>query len=193
MHIIAVCGYKGAGKTTIGNYLARTAGYQSMAFADGLKDTVSLLFGYSREMLAGETVESRNIRETVEPLWSHYLGQPTTPRQTLQKIGCLFRDHVHPDFWCSVLLERAAPIQHNVVITDLRFPNEAEFFRKRFGRNRVLVIRVERPGLALDTHISETAHLGIEVDAVIENTGSEPELCAKVDRVVKGYYRAIVP
>lgn len=188
MRIIAVCGGKGHGKSTIGKHMP---GFVQMGFADSLKDVVALLYGYSREMLAGETIESRNIREMMDPTWSRAFGYGVTPRQTLQNVGCMFRDHIHPEFWCHTLAQRISSSGSDVVVTDMRFPNEAEFLRKWYGKQSVMVIHVVRPGLSdpPDLHISETSHNQIFADFEVINSGTEAELLAKVNRAVECYFR----
>ena len=42
------------------------------------------MFGWDREMLEGDTEESRDWREKVDPYWSTETGNPITPRLILQ-------------------------------------------------------------------------------------------------------------
>ena len=61
--IIGICGFIGGGKDTIADYLVNVQHFRRVSFAGALKDAVSSVFGWNREMLEGRTQESRNWRE----------------------------------------------------------------------------------------------------------------------------------
>ena len=61
--IIGICGLIGSGKGTVADVLVDEHGFQKISFADKLKDAVSVLFDWDRDMLEGETSESRFWRE----------------------------------------------------------------------------------------------------------------------------------
>ena len=106
MIIIGICGFAGSGKDTIANHLIETHGFKKLSFASVLKDIVSILFSWDREMLEGLTKESRKWRETKDEWWSKKLERTITPRYVLQDLGTdLFRNHFDQNFW-SVILER---------------------------------------------------------------------------------------
>lgn len=143
--IIAICGLQGSGKDTIGSYLINKYGFTKLSFAGVLKDIVSILFGWDRDMLEGATQESRAWREQVDPWWSDKLGMGNlTPRYVLQYFGTdLFRTHFHPDIWV-IAVERQLAKYSNCVITDCRFPNEIEMLRAS-GATVVKVTRGKLP------------------------------------------------
>jgi hypothetical protein len=45
-----------------------------MSFACSLKDTASVMFGWDRDLLEGDTVESRKFREQKDEFWSDKFG-----------------------------------------------------------------------------------------------------------------------
>ena len=143
--IIAICGLQGSGKDTIGSYLINSYGFTKLSFAGVLKDIVSVLFGWDREMLEGATKKSREWREQVDPWWSQKLGiENLTPRYVLQYFGTdLFRNHFHPDIWV-IAVERQLSKYTNCVITDCRFPNEIAMLRTA-GATIIKVTRGELP------------------------------------------------
>jgi len=51
--ILGVTGLIGSGKDTIADYLVTTHGFKRVSFAASLKDAVSTVFGWDREMLEG--------------------------------------------------------------------------------------------------------------------------------------------
>ena len=69
------------------------------------------------------------------------------------------------------------PEQSNWIITDTRFPNEAEAIKKAGG----IVIRVNRPGVQpINPHPSETSLDDWGFDAVINNDGDVADIVHKV-------------
>ncbi len=67
----------------------------------------------------------------------------------------------------------------NWIIPDVRFPNEAEAILKRDG----ILIRVERHGIPISNHSSETALDNFEFEHYIENDGTIMDLINKVKPV----------
>ena len=128
--IVGFCGLAGSGKGTAGDILVEKHGYTKLSFADSLKDAVSVIFGWDRSLLEGDTLESRTFRETVDEFWSKKFGHKITPRIVLQEVGTyLFRDHYLDTIWIDSL-ERKIQNYDKVVICDVRFPNEIEFLNK---------------------------------------------------------------
>lgn len=123
--IIGICGFEGAGKDTVANYLVAHYGFTKLSFAAVLKDITAALFDWPRALLEGDSAESRSWREVVDPWWAEKLGMPGfTPRLALQLLGTnVFRQHFHSDIWLFALERRFQKYKH-VVVSDCRFPNE---------------------------------------------------------------------
>lgn len=204
MSIVALVGFKGSGKDTVGNMLVGL-GHHRFSFADALKDVLAAMFGWDRALLEGDTAESRDWREQVDPWWADKLGIPQfTPRWAMQNVGTdILRRHLHPDLWVFNVERKIAalPPGSDIVLIDARFPNEIAVARRASGQ----VIRVKRgpepewvkTAIAANrggvkarrwmkehvgVHESEWAWLGEPVDAVIENDGSLEDLRAQVLR-----------
>lgn len=187
--IIGICGFQGSGKDTIADYLQNIYGFKRDSFAATLKDAVAAVFGWDRELLEGRTKESRAWREQVDPWWAKRLGMPDlTPRLVLQKWGTeVARKSWHDDTWIASLENKLSRTQDDIVITDVRFPNEIRAVKDAGG----IVIRVVRgpepdwystalganAGILPDQellkqlgiHPSETAWIGTKFDAVLDN------------------------
>lgn len=193
--IIGVCGLIGAGKDTVADYLVNIHQFRRESFAASLKDAVSSVFGWDRELLEGRTKASRAWRETVDPWWSSRLQMPhLTPRWVLQYWGTeVIRHGFHDDTWIASLENKLRISPDDVVISDCRFPNEIRAIKQAGGRV-IRVVRGPEPEwyslaetvnqgperniswslskLKLDEykiHHSETAWIGTEFDAVLDN------------------------
>ena len=140
--IIGICGLAGSGKDTIGDALVNNLpNWEKVSFASHLKDVTALLFGFDRKMLAGETPEDRAIREQPDKFWSEKMGKDFTPRYALQYLGTnLLRNQLHQNIWVDCLERKILESDKNVVITDVRFPNEINMIRNVGGE----IWRVER-------------------------------------------------
>ena len=202
MHVVLFVGFKDSGKDSAAQYLIENYNYRKFSFADALKDCLSAIFVWPREMLEGTTAESRTWREQVDPWWAERLGIPHfTPRYAMQYIGTnVFHTHVHKEVWVLSVEKRLLDLEtaSKVVFIDGRFPAELSLARKLKGT----VLRIRR-GLdpewydtarkanfgdpkALETmkesgiHVSEWAWIGQRVDAIIDNDDDLPALYKKV-------------
>jgi hypothetical protein len=133
--IVGICGAIGSGKDTVAQYICDSREYVRVSMAAALKDAAAVVFGWDRDMLEGLTQEHRAQREQPDPFWAEKLGIPGfSPRMALQIVGTdLFRDHFHPEIWVFAA-ERKIMQATNVVISDIRFPNEIEMIRRHGGQ-----------------------------------------------------------
>jgi len=203
--IIGVCGLIGSGKDTIADYLVNVHGFRRDSFASSLKDAVSAVFGWDREMLEGRTRSSREWRERPDTWWSQRLGQTITPRYILQQWGTeVCRRGFHDDIWIASLENKLRCSQDHVVISDCRFPNEITAIRRAGG----IVIRVMRgtdpdwfraaqqhfcAGAALleeMPHSSEWAWAGTKFDALLDNNHSLDDLYHQVSDLLQDHHDA---
>ncbi len=203
--IVAFVGFKGCGKNSAAETLIEH-GYTSFAFADALKDTVAAIYCWDRDMLSGDTEESRIWRETVDEWWAAKLGIPDfTPRMALQIVGTdLFRNHFHRDIWLMNMERRISMVEGDIVITDCRFANELDLARSLGG----CVIRVQRgadpnwysvAAMANSSrnttmmeefgiHSSEWSWIGTDIDYTIHNNGTREELKIQVQKFLDEKY-----
>ena len=209
MNTIGLLGNIGSGKNTVAQYLA-TKGCIPTSFAGPLKDLCANVFGWDRELLEGETDESRQFRETVDMFWSKKLSIPNfTPRLALQLIGTdVMRNHFNENIWISSLEYRVKKLHHQnecVVISDCRFQNEVKIIQAMNG-TIILVEREEKPewyeialkanqGDAVARHImnrdfkqihaSEWDWIGCHIDFTVKNNSTKEELFEQIDQILE--------
>jgi len=193
--IIGICGFIGSGKGTVSDILVNTYGYEKIAFADSLKDSVSAIFGWERHLLEGDTQESRTFREKIDPFWSRKMKRDITPRYILQIMGTeVMRDNFLDSIWVDSLERKIDPFK-NYVISDTRFPNEIDCIKRMNGKvfqvqrgrypewwdtafmnnrgeNRNSSMEKDYP----EVHLSEWAWIGCEIDSIIFNNGTIDDL-----------------
>ena len=205
--LLGLVGFIGSGKGTVGDILVNEYGFVKEAFANPVKDACATIFGWHRDLLEGDTTESRAFREQPDAFWSKVMGRDYTPREALQKMGTeAGRNVFHNNLWVHAL-ERRMERDKSYVITDCRFPNEMAMIREHGG----LIVRVKRgdepdwynEALQVNTyfrgcqtmptykgiHYSEWAWVGYPIDVVICNDDTVEALRSSVrtllDRSIK--------
>jgi hypothetical protein len=140
--IIGFVGFIGSGKDTAADYLVNFHGYRRDSFANTLKDAVACVFGWDRTLLEGRTKEAREWREQVDTWWAERLNMPNlTPRLMLQLWGTeVCRNGFHDDIWIASLENKMRKTSDNIVISDVRFPNEIKAIHNAGG----IVVRIKR-------------------------------------------------
>ena len=85
--LIGLVGLIGSGKDTVAERLVTQHGFERDSFAKSLKDATASIFGWDRELLEGNTKESREWREQPDIFWSKKFNKEITPRWVLQYFG----------------------------------------------------------------------------------------------------------
>lgn len=205
--IIGLVGLINSGKGTVAGNLVSKYNFRQDSFASSLKDACCAIFDWPRDLLEGDTQISRDWREGIDEWWANELSIPAfTPRLALQLIGTdVLRNNFNQDMWFLTLKNRIRknPAQ-NVVISDVRFPNEIKFIKDQGGK----LIRINRGPLppwyetALlanngnsiaksimeqtypAAHQSEWAWVGSDIDYQINNDGTVDDLTKNIDDVL---------
>ena len=140
--IVGFVGFIGSGKDTAADYLVNFYGFRRDSFAATLKDAVASVFGWDRELLEGRTKNAREWREQIDPWWSNRLNMPQlTPRLVLQLWGTeVCRKGFHDDIWIASVENKMRKTGDNIVISDVRFPNEIKAIHNAGG----IVVRIKR-------------------------------------------------
>jgi hypothetical protein len=197
--IIAFAGLIGSGKGTAADHLINNHNFVGLSFAGSLKDCLSAVFHWDRELLEGITPESREWRERVDSYWAEKLQiKNFTPRMAMQNIGTdLFRNHFNDSIWTHSLEKKILNLNSNVVISDLRFFNESVMLRN-LGANIVRIVRGDDPVwyslaricpddmkiLYPNVHASEYGWASIEFDVIIDNDSGIDKFIKKINLLV---------
>lgn len=184
--LIGITGLAQSGKDSIGKFLVEEHGFTRFAFADTLKEMALALNPYVESSPAAET--SLRLRDQVERVgWENAKMNPEV-RRFLQVLGTEgVRDHLGEDSWVKAMdlklrgfgewtfkLEANPLGDHsiysspNAVITDVRFPNEAEYIWS-VGGSVIRVARENMDGTPFDNgigrdHPSERSVSGLIAD-----------------------------
>jgi len=173
MQILAFGHQKNVGKDTLAQQVLTLAKSQrpdlqivKVGFADLLKSMCHRLYGWAG-LQPGYAYEDGPGRVRKE-MQLATLGK--SPRQIWIEVGNKLRE-VYEDTWIDAVLNG---IQADVLlISDLRYPNEAAKIKARGGR----IIKVTRPGLPPSHDIADDALLDYNAwDAVVINNGTLEDL-----------------
>lgn len=186
--LLGLTGLANAGKDTVAQLLSIHTGAARFAFADGVYEEVGRAFDVSSTAILG----LRATKETpmdclalyrcmdrgfVDALPAHIRSEPykaRSPRNILQWWGTEYRRVQNPGYWVTaaqqtILSLWAQPMPPSgIVVTDVRFPNEAELIRNLGG----LIWKIDRPGTAPAPtgHVSEVHGDEFQPDLTIRNT-----------------------
>lgn len=200
---IGLIGRARAGKDTAAAILAQHHGYERRAFADTLKATLTDADPFVRvtpdehrdlEALGWPRVHEWHrdqfyrLSELVAALGMEATKNTVADaRRLLQGLGVAVRDHLDPDAWIRPVIgaiqAREAP---RIVVTDVRFPNEAAAIRAAGG----VLVRIVRPSHHLPAaglHVSETALDDFRVQGTVVNDGTLADLARLVDALIVAF------
>lgn len=162
--IIGLSGYAQSGKDTVANILVEHYGFTRVAFADKIRELLYEMNPNLRDTLLQQAVNAHG--------WDEVKSDPTV-RRMMQNLGVGARKLFGENFWVHQAMNSMANAHPNIVVTDVRFINEADTLKTNGGQ----LWRVKRPGIeAVNTHISETEMDGYKVDQILHNGGTIEEL-----------------
>lgn len=168
--LIGLHGRAHSGKDTVAVILRERHGFARTAFAQPIKDALCILFqsfGLTRAHF-----EDPQLKEADLP------GMCRSPRYLMQTLGTEWGRHlVGEDLWIAHLERRTKYYGSRIVVTDVRYEDEAQWIRAQGGR----VWHITRRDIAaVRAHSSEE---GLRIDGqdlVIDNNSTLEELEAAV-------------
>lgn len=175
-------------------WLEEQSGWEIKKFAGKLKTIASMLTGIPVEKFENQEFKTTTLGEEWDFADADDQANIMTVRMFLQKLGTDgLRNGLHTNTWVNALFadyvynmsgysDRMTVLDMdelypNWIITDCRFPNEAEAVHKRGG----IILRINRPGItAVNAHPSETSLDDWKFDGIITNDGSKQDLFNQV-------------
>lgn len=165
----------------------KTCPLKQKSYAKKLKRVATILTGIPLSRFENQKFKKKTINADLN----------ITVREFLQKLGTeAIRDNIHEDIWVNALFTdyKTITVRHpvpvraagyidqeifpNWVITDVRFPNEAQAIKKRGGR--LIKILRDNSNMRKHTHISENLLDSYDFEYTIENNGNLDDLIATV-------------
>lgn len=174
MRLIGISGAKGSGKDTFASmlleYNSSSINIRTMAFADPIYDMVAVMLG--------RTVAELKVMKR----------EGSALRHMLQTLGTEWgRNLIDNNVWVDVTKKRIESISSEydyIILTDVRFENEADYIQKSHGGT---LTHLERPGYSegdekTNSHTSESHLEALKNRAdvrILNSTLSQLEDCAK--------------
>jgi hypothetical protein len=172
--LIGLTGLAGSGKDTVRGLLQARHEFNGIAFADPIRDMLSVLFtscGVSDDWMTERELKERDI----PAIGASY-------RKMAQMLGTEWGRQIDPNFWLKITEAKVKYINEidsgAIVISDVRFPNEAEWIQSQGG----MIWKIIRPNIdAVREHASEALVNQLPYDWVIDNRGSIEDLGESIE------------
>ncbi len=172
--LIGLSGYARSGKDTVAELLCLNYGYKRVSFADPMRQALYVLSPKIDNIV--------RLSEYVDDYGWDVAKQNQEVRRLLQVFGTeVGRKMFGLDFWINIALKDLSG-DTQVVISDVRFPNEADAIAKLGGS----MWRINRKNhSAVNGHASEHAMDNYMFNHVIYNDGTLDDLSDEVFMLAK--------
>jgi hypothetical protein len=183
--VLGLMGSKGSGKDTFADMLVADHGFTKVAFADALRDALLVLnpviMGYSHYeddlTRYSELIESYGYDEA-KRLFPEV-------RRLLQTLGTdVVRNMIGMNTWVDILERRIWAMEGPVVVSDVRFRNEAWMVQAQEQGVTLLINRYD-PLFDRDQHQSETDLIGYTPDLTVWNNHDLASLACDAYAIAK--------
>lgn len=169
--LIGIVGRKRSGKDTLAGFISgMSPGTRVLSFAGPLKQACKHAYHLSDDQLD-------DTKDVIDHRWG------MTPRDMMKSLGVNYFRSQDDGHWTKNMSFRLEGLGKNVtvVISDIRFQNEAAFVREHGG----VLIHVSRDLESnSDDHVSEQTTDAIECDHYIRNDGSLDDLRASAKSIL---------
>ncbi|MFA5722493.1 MAG: hypothetical protein WC940_02935 [Candidatus Paceibacterota bacterium] len=168
MFIIGVTGLAGSGKTTFVDTFYDCFPCKiniiKLNFSDELKVIAKIMFHLSDEDVNTQEGKKRYVDD-----------YKLTVRELLQRLGTEICRSIHNDYWINCYTHKINENNPQIVLTgDVRFENEVNYIKSTGG----IVVKIVRPELKPETHISENNVLNADYEII--NDGSLEDFKNKI-------------
>ncbi|MEU3986083.1 hypothetical protein AB0F77_39505 [Streptomyces sp. NPDC026672] len=178
---IGIIGRARSGKDTAGKWLVDERGYRRVALADPLKEAALRLNPIIDDGNVGYSFTAAQLSEVVDGYGWERAKEIGDTRRILQELGASIRA-LDEDFWLRQALKKTQEANDHgvpVVITDVRYRNEADSLR----RSGFHLVYIHRPGVPRMDHESENSLTAADAGSYINNAGDVDDLHLMVEEV----------
>lgn len=206
--IIGITGKKGAGKSTVAEFIEDEYDFHEYAFADALKSACLLIFQLQARQLYG----SQNDKESIDEYWG------VSPRVIMQEFGTAMRSIAARNarldkIWIRGLHREIINKDPNrVIISDVRYQDEADSIKEYETRGwTAIIIKIIRDEAATgmqrkkrhpenpetnssvetaeissitNTDLHESEMQEVKYDYLVENASTRRDLFAKIKKIM---------
>ena len=176
--IIGLSGYARSGKDTVAEILVLNHGFKRLAFADNIRKAIIRLDPILEN--------GKRISDMVDEYGWEIAKSYEEARRLLQVFGTeIGRDMFGQNFWVEQVFEEMNlyPMYDNFVISDVRFPNEADMIAWNQGE----VWRINRSSVSpINSHPSELALDEYSFTRTLSNDGTIENLSREVSSILRG-------
>lgn len=176
--VVGLCGNAGTGKDSATEFLLHYQNTRCVRFAlaDPIRE-IGKIFGFTLNQMT-----DRKLKETEDSFWK------VSPRFFMQRVGTeMFRKQWREDVWIELARKRILDYRalsstygfignpRIIFISDIRFPNEAEFIKSIGG----FVVKIERDGFTKtgeQLHDSEKFIASIKQDLLVKNDAPDSNI-----------------
>lgn len=190
VHLVGIGGKLRSGKDAFADHLVSAHGFTKMNMSDPMNAAARVMNPWIPVSKPSGALVWVRYADLVDEIGFTEAKKNPEVRRFLQVTGADFgRDMVDVNIWQrmhSRNIDRAIATGLKVVITGVRFPNEADMISDRAG-TLVWVNRPDVSGLAgaLAAHTTETGITADAFDLVVQNDGTLADLYSQADSLVR--------
>lgn len=168
--IIGLTGYAGAGKDEAAKALIEL-GWLRVSFADPIREMLLAL-----NPLVPTQWGPKRVSDLVKKVGWDEAKKNLEIRCLLQRLGTeAGRDILGPDIWVDLAEKKIDATDKNIVITDVRFPNEVQMVHRRKG----YIVEIGKDGVGpINAHSSD--NFAIKPHCTLWNNGTIAQLHANM-------------
>lgn len=168
-NIIGLTGKISSGKDTTADYICDVYGYTKYSLSSPIKQGLSVMFN-----IPLDTLNDRYLKESIDERFNK------TYRYMLQTLGTEWaRNMIDTDIFTKLAYDRIKDID-KVVISDIRFDNEAKFIKDLGGH----IIQLYRYNSVQSHHSSELGISKSLIDFKLNNNGTKHNLYTNIDSII---------
>lgn len=147
-NIIGLLGYAGCGKDTVANFLSESYNYKKIKFGDPLKELLNNQF---KEKISQDINNNNLLNEYVSPEQIDFFEESNREikdvlRPYMVWLGEKIREMNGPYYWINRAFENLYEEDKNIVIADIRRPDELDLFENNNSQKRKYIDNLIKSG-----------------------------------------------